>query len=247
LEQFWIKVETQTRNIILMSKILLTIVFLLTAHFMGFSQEDDAYHYHQTDTTEYIYMIIDGDTVSRQHIDLDEVVLLSKLKFKSKEDRRSYLILRRRTRKVYPYARLAADRLYTMNTRLESLETNREKRIYTKRIQNYIEGEFTDELKKLTRSEGRILVKLIHRQTGETAFDLIKDLRTGWRAFWYNTTASMFDISLKSEFRPDQVKEDFLIEDILQRSFQEGVLDLQLPAEPIDYFELADKWSSSSK
>ncbi len=230
-----------------MSKILLGILFFLSVHWVGFSQEDDAYHYHQTDTTEYIYMIIDGDTVSRQHIDLDEVVLLSKLKFKSKEDRRSYLILRRRTRKVYPYAKMAADRLYTMTHRLEKLESKRDKRIYTKRIQNYIEGEFTDELKKLTRSEGRILVKLIHRQTGETTYDLVKNLRTGWRAFWYNTTASMFDISLKTEFRPDEVKEDFLIEDILQRSFQEGILDLQLPAEPINYFDLADKWSGSSK
>lgn len=230
-----------------MSKILLGILFFLSVHWVGFSQEDDAYHYHQTDTTEYLYMIIDGDTVSRQHIDLDEVVLLSKLKFKSKEDRRSYLILRRRTRKVYPYAKMAADRLYTMTNRLEKLESKRDKRIYTKRIQNYIEGEFTDELKKLTRSEGRILVKLIHRQTGETTYDLVKSLRTGWRAFWYNTTASMFDISLKTEFRPDEVKEDFLIEDILQRSFQEGVLDLQLPAEPINYFDLADKWSGSSK
>ncbi len=218
--------------------------FLLLLTYNSIAQDDDEYRYHRNDTSEYIYMIIDGDTLPRQFIDLEEVFLLNKLKFDSATERRAYLILRRRTRKVYPYAKLAADRLYTMNTRLESLESKRDRRIYTKRIQKYIEEEFTDELKKLTRSEGRILVKLIHRQTGITVFDLVKDLRTGWRAFWYNTTASMFDISLKSEFQPETVKEDFLIEDILQRGFQEGVLELQHPATSLNYFDLKEKWMS---
>ncbi len=219
------------------------VLFFIFCFYIGTSQEDDAYRYIKTDSTEYIYMIIDGDTVARQFIDLEEVVLLSRLKFASAEDRRNYLILRRRTRKVYPYAKLASERLYTMNRRLETIESKSLKRTYTRRIQKYVEEEFTEELKKLSKSEGRILIKLIHRQTGETVFDLVKELRTGWRAFWYNTTASMFEISLKAEYLPREVKEDFLIEDILQRSFQEGVLDLQLPATPIDYFELSDHWS----
>ncbi|MEX0997949.1 MAG: DUF4294 domain-containing protein [Flavobacteriaceae bacterium] len=222
----------------------LSCLFLLLVSYISVAQDNDAYRYHKNDTTEYIYMIIDGDTLPRQFIDLEEVYLLNKLKFDSATERRAYLILRRRTRKVYPYAKLAADRLYTMNERLESLESNRDRRIYTRRIQKYIEEEFTDELKKLTRSEGRILVKLIHRQTGMTVYDLVKDLRTGWRAFWYNTSASMFDISLKSEFQPETVKEDFLIEDILQRGFQEGVLELQHPATPLNYFDLKEKWMS---
>jgi hypothetical protein len=60
-----------------------------------------------------------------------------------------------------------------------------------------------------------------------TAFELVKDLKSGWRAFWYNSTASIFDISLKEEYNPEQDKEDYLIEDILQRSFQSKVLDPQ--------------------
>lgn len=225
-----------------MTKIVcfLILYFLIVPQI--FAQNNEDYHYHKTDTTEYLYMIIEGDTLPRQFIDLEEVYLLNNLKFDSTEERRAYLILRRRTRKVYPYAKLASERLYIMNTRLESLESNKDRRIYTKRIQKYIEEEFTDELKKLTRSEGRILVKLIHRQTGMTVFELIKDLRTGWRAFWYNSTANMFDISLKSEFQPETVKEDFLIEDILQRAFQEGVLELQHPAKQLNYFDLKEKW-----
>ena len=123
-----------------------------------------------------------------------------------------------------------------------ALKRNRQKKRYTKKIQKYVEGEFSTELKKLTRTEGQILVKLIHRQTGQTAYELVKELRSGWRAFWYNTTASMFDISLKREFDPINVKEDYLIEDILQRSFQAGRLERQKPAMEFDFYDLTDKW-----
>ena len=188
------------------------------------------------------YLIIKGDSVPRTYIDLDEVMLLHKLKFDSKKDRIRYLILRRKTIKVYPYAKMAAERLDSMNTRLATLTRNRERKRYTKRIQKYIEGEFSEELKKMSRTEGQILVKLIHRQYVKTAFNLIKELRSGWRAFWYNTTASMFDISLKREFDPLNEKEDYLIEDVLQRNFQSGRLERQDPAIEFDFYDLTNKW-----
>ena len=201
----------------------------------------------EQDTTLVEYIIIEGDSVPHTSINLDEVILLHKLKFDSREDRIRYLILRRKTIKVYPYAKLAAERLESMNARMATLTKNRDKKRYTKRVQKYIEGEFSDELKKLTRTEGQILVKLIHRQTGTTAFDLIKELRSGWRAFWYNTTASMFDISLKREFDPWNEKEDYLIEDILQRNFQSGQLERQKSSIPFNFFELTDKWMNSEQ
>jgi len=188
------------------------------------------------------YLIIEGDSVPRMAIDLDEVKLLHKLKFDDRKDRMRYLILRRKTIKVFPYAKLAADRLDSMNMRLATLKKNRERKRYTKRIQKYIEGEFSEELKKMSRTEGQILVKLIHRQTGTTAFDLIKELRNGLRAFMYNTTASMFDISLKREFDPLNEKEDYLIEDVLQRNFQSGRLEEQKSAVEFDFYDLTNKW-----
>lgn len=211
------------------------------------AQKDEKYVEVKTDSIETFYYIIKGDTIPREFIDLEEVVLLNKLSFNTKEDRRRYLILRRKTRKVYPYAKLAAERLNSMYAELENLEKKRDRRKYTKRIQKYIEGEFSEKLKKLTRTEGQILVKLIHRQTGITAFDLVKDLRTGWKAFWYNATANMFDISIKQEYQPLEVKEDYLIEDILERSFQNNRLERQKPAFPIDYFELSSHWNKKTK
>jgi|SRR5690554_4275427 len=198
---------------------------------------------HKRDSTAIFYYIVEGDTIARDMINLDEVILMEKLHFKSEEERRLYLILRRRTLKVYPYAKLAAERLVTMKERLETLKKNRDKRIYAKRVQKYVEEELSDELKKFTRSEGQILVKLIHRQTGITAFDMVKELRTGWKAFWYNVTANVFEISLKEEFKPFEVEEDYLIEDILERAFQEYILERQDPATAVDFLDLKAHWN----
>lgn len=225
-----------------------TLIYICMLFIFPFSYgqtESDTLH-KQKDTSEVMYYFIEGDTIAREMIDLDEVILLEKLHFKTTEDRRQYIILRRKTRKVYPYAKMASERLTTMTERLKTLERKSDRKRYTKRVQKYVEGEFSESLKKLTRTEGQILVKLIDRQTGRTAFDLVKELRTGWRAFWYNTTASLFEISLKEEYRPFDVKEDYLIEDILERSFQDDILVRQKPAIPIDYLDLNLHWNKKS-
>jgi len=185
------------------------------------------------------YIVFEGDTLL---IELNEVLLLKKLKFKTSYDRRYYYWFRKKTLKAYPYAKLAANRLDVLNERLDKIKSKRRKRKYTKRIQKYLEGELTEQLKKLTRTEGRILIKLVHRQTGDTSFNLIKNLRSGWKAFWYNTTASLFKLSLKDEYDPINNKEDYLIEDILQRAFVDGILEEQPSKLDFDYLELTEKW-----
>ncbi|MBO3116470.1 DUF4294 domain-containing protein [Winogradskyella sp. DF17] len=197
----------------------------------------------EQDSTKVEYIIIEGDSIPRRSIDLDEVILLPDLSFDNRDARIRYLILKRKTLKVYPYAKLAAERLEALQERLATLTRKRDKKKYAKVIQKYIEEEFSAELKKLTKTEGQILVKLIHRQTGKTTFSLIKELRSGWRAFWYNNTASLFDISLKREFSPINVLEDYLIEDILQRAFQNERLERQNPAFDIDFYACVNKWA----
>lgn len=199
------------------------------------------------DSTQVEYIIIEGDSIPRTAIDLDEVYVLPDLEFENKAARIRYIVLRRKTLKVYPYAKLAAERLEALQKRLNELERKRDKKRYAKIIQKYIEDEFSAELKKLTKTEGQILVKLIHRQTGKTTFQLIKELRSGWRAFWFNNTASLFDISLKKEFIPIEEEEDYLIEDILQRAFQNEQLERQNPAFDIDYYDCVNKWTKPSK
>lgn len=196
----------------------------------------------RNDSISDYYIVMEGDSIVRKSIDLDEVLIFNQIHFTDKKERVQYLILRRKTLKVYPYAKMAADRLQELNTRLELLGKKRQQKKYTKQVQKYLEEEFSEELKKLTRTEGQILVKLIHRQTGITTFDLIKNLRSGWRAFWFNNTAKLFDISLKEEFNPMEVKEDYFIEDILQRNFQNGLLERQPSVLEFDFLEVVARW-----
>lgn len=215
-----------------MKKILYLYILLFSA--LSFSQIKDTLPNFNDD----YFLIKDGDSLV---IQLNEVTVLPKHKFKSKEDVNYYYWFRKKVFKAYPYAKIAAERLDTLNARLSRIKSKSKRRKYTKKIQKYVEGEFTDQIKKMTRTEGRILIKLIHRQTGNTAFENIKELRSGWRAFWYNTTANLFKLSLKDKYNPEKVNEDYLIEDILQRAFMDDKLVSQPSKLNFDFFQIAAK------
>ena len=185
-----------------------------------------------------IIFVNPGDTAV---VKLNEFMLLPKRKFKSQKDIRYYFWFKRKVFKVYPFAKLASQRLDVLNTRLSKITSKRKRKKYIKQIQDYMEGEISDQMKKLTNTEGRILIKLIHRQTGKTAFQNIKVLRSGWNAFWYNTTANVFKLSLKDEYRPGSENEDFLIEEILQRAFLDDELEPQKSKLEFDFQEIAVK------
>ena len=144
---------------------------------------------------------------------------------------------------AYPYAKLTAEKLEQLNSELARIKKKRKRKKHIKKVQKYLEGEFTNQLKKLTTTEGQILVKLIHRQTGIATHQLIKSLRNGWKAFWYQRTAKLFHIDLKAKYNPDAVKDDYLIEDILQRFFAKGVLTEQEKQLDFDYYKLTKKWA----
>ena len=170
------------------------------------------------------------------------MIVLDRRKFKSENERRYYYWYYKKVHKAYPFAQIAADTLLVINEELEGIKSNRKRKKKIKEIQKFMEGEFSDQLKKLTKTEGRILIKLVHRQTGQTMFDLIKEYRSGWKAFWYNSTATMFRLSLKDEYQPDIEGLDFIVEDILQRSFISGSLEKQETKLDLDYFELIQIW-----
>ena len=147
------------------------------------------------DNDENTFLMLEGDSIPTYGIPLKEVVIFQPLEFESYNDLKNYIILRRKTFKVYPYAKLAADRLIILNDRLIKITGKRKRKKYIKMLEKFIYKEFENELKKFTRSEGKILIKLVNRQTGNTAYDLIKELRTGFKALLYQTTASFFKLS----------------------------------------------------
>jgi hypothetical protein len=178
-------------------------------------------------------------------VPLEEVVV-HRHKWNAAE-KKEFQLLQNRVYKVYPLAKIAADRLTVLNKNMDKMKTNREKKKYFKIVEDYMENEFTGQLKKLSRKQGQILVKLIHRQTGYTTFELIKDYNSGWKAFWSNNTARLFDINLKTKYAPYEVNEDFLIETILDRAFVRGSLVNQKPANPLDIDELYDYWEKKAQ
>ena len=182
-----------------------------------------------SDTIEYIK---DSDTI--REIIIEEVTISDENTIKlTKAEREQIKLLEFRVRVVYPYAKLTAEKLTQINATMAKLKSQKEKRKYFKLVEKYLNEEFEPKLKKLSRKQGQILVKLINRQTGQTTFDLIKDYKSGWKAFWSNNTAKLFNIDLKKSYDPMEVPEDFYIESYLQRAFDEGRLVKQEAKKPI--------------
>jgi hypothetical protein len=191
------------------------------------------------------YVLTEQDSILSDTIELPEIII-SKEKL-DPEAQKQFLILQNRVYKVYPYAKLGADRLTALNRGMARLQTNREKKKYFKIVEDYLNNEFEARLKKLSRKQGQILVKLVHRQTGITTYELIRTLKSGFKAFVSNTTANLFDISLKTEYKPFESNEDYLIETILLRGFESGRLVNQKPANPVNYDELMNHWQAKAK
>ncbi|MEN9875582.1 MAG: hypothetical protein RLZZ529_579 [Bacteroidota bacterium] len=187
-------------------------------------------------------LTVENDTILNDTIELPEIIVRKeKLDI---EARKQFQLLQNRVLKVYPYAKITAERLTALNRGMANLKTEKEKKKYFKIVENYLTNEFEAKLKKLSRKQGQILVKLIHRQTGTTTYDLITNLKSGWKAFWSNVTAKLFDINLKTKYDPYQNNEDYLIESILVFAFETGRLQNQPPAIKVDFDNLSTVWQA---
>ena len=199
------------------------LIFILPIFFITRSISQNK-KYDDTD----LLIMVEGDSIATKSIDLKEITIYSPLNFKSIDDQIRYYTLKRKTLKVYPYALLASKRLEKLNSRLSLIKTRDQKKKYARVVERFMEKEFSNELKKLTRSEGQILIKLIYRETGLTVYKLVKKLRNGFRAFSYNSLAKIFHISIKTQYNPTINDEDAIIEDILNRAYADKSIKLSL-------------------
>ena len=171
--------------------------------------------------------VINGDTIP--WVFLDEILVMDKPTFTDVEARKRYLLLRRRVLKVYPYAKAAGERLDSLNMRIAKEKSARKRAKYTKQYQKFLEERFEAELRKLTRSEGQILCKLVYRETDQTVFKLIRQYRNWFTAVGWSVTGSWYDINIRKEYDPKGDDEDALIERILLLSFAMGELKERVP------------------
>lgn len=114
----------------------------------------------------------------------------------------AYYRLRFNVIKVYPYARLAAVKLNEMNTKLASLPNERERKRYRNQVEEQVRKDFEDQVKKLSINQGNVLIKLIDRETGQSSFALIKELKGTFNAFFAQGLAKLFGHDLNDRYDP---------------------------------------------
>jgi len=152
-----------------------------------------------------------GDTVLI--VNLPEVPVYSIRIFDSRRDIRKIEKLIYHVKKVYPYARLAGIKLKEYEAILLKAKNDKERKKIMKQAEKEIEEQFGKDLRDLTFTQGKILIKLIDRETGETSFSLLQDLRGNFTAFFYQTFARLWGYNLKTKYDPKG--EDELIEAIV--------------------------------
>lgn len=169
----------------------------------------------QIKDTDSIYVargLVQGnDTLAM--IELEEVRVYEKKDFEYLYLKRRYRRLIYHVKKAYPYSKIAGSRLKALDDYLVTLESEKDRKEYINQAEKEIMDEFERDVKKLTITQGIILVKLIDRETGRTSYEVIKDLKGGFTAFFWQGIARLFGNNLKAEYDPEG--NDRIIEDIV--------------------------------
>lgn len=164
------------------------------------------------DSAKIMIGIIDnGDTII--HRNLKEVVVMPELDFRNPRQERKFHRYIEKVKKVYPYAKLAGEVLREYEPKYLALQDDRARRKMMKELEQQLLREYKDDIKKLTISEGRILLKLIDREARRTSYALIKEFRGGFSAFFWQSIARIFGGDLKVEYDP--YGEDKVLEHIV--------------------------------
>lgn len=155
--------------------------------------------------------IIDGDTVPVKY--LPYVTIVEERRFVSENERKRWERLKYNVKKVYPYAKLAGQLLDKYQVQLDTVQSERQRRKYFKQIEEELKAEFDDDLRSMTSTQGRILIKLIDRETGDSSYEIVQEFRGNLSAFFWQGLSRMFGQDLKSRYDP--YGEDAEIENII--------------------------------
>lgn len=143
------------------------------------------------------------------------VVIKPKLNLRTKRQKQAYDRLTYNVKKVWPYARLIKKVYRELTDSISKIPTEKEQKEFVKAQEKKLRAQFEDELVHLSITQGRILIKLVDRETGSTTYEVLKDLKGGFNAFLFQGIARLFGSNLKSEY--DATLEDRMIEDIIIR------------------------------
>lgn len=157
--------------------------------------------------------VYQGDTIPMQYLDV--VTISGYVCPLSEAEKRKYKKLIKNVKVVYPYAKQAGKLLDRYTIVLQQAKNDSQRKKIMKQAEKEIENKFGPSLKKLNRSQGKILIRLIDRETGSDSYALVKELRGGFRAAFYQTLGKLFGYNLRTKYDPENNSEDRIIERII--------------------------------
>ena len=186
-------------------------IFFILLSFSSFSQTGDDVIV-PTDKPKVLYKVwaevVNGDTIPS--IRCQDIWIYADYAYKNRKQYEAWTRTKYNVKKVYPYAILAAAKLKEYNRILEKMPNEATRKAYMKTVEKELKAEFEAPLKDLTITQGKILLKLIDRETGNSSYELVKDLRGGFQAFMWQSVARLFGSNMKDEYDP--TGEDVMIE-----------------------------------
>ena len=136
------------------------------------------------------------------------------LKFKNKKEQDFYWRTVRDVRKTLPYAKLICETLIETYEYIETFPTQKEREKYLKEMESAIFEQYKPVLKKFTKGQAKVLVKLIQRETNQSGYDIVKAFLGSFRATFWQGFGRLFGVNLKGKFQPEKTREDAIIEQV---------------------------------
>ena len=162
-----------------------------------------------------------GDTT--MWIVMNPIIVYPNERFRNKKDEEFYWKTVRDVKKTLPYAKLINRTLQETYEYLQTFETKKEKDAYLKTFEKQLYAQYKPIMKKFTKNQGKIMIKLVNRETNQNSYSIVKAFMGTFRAGFWQTFGRFFGVNLKAEYRPQKDKNDALIERICVR-VEQGLL-----------------------
>lgn len=164
----------------------------------------------------YLLQKVERDGLTMPEVEIKEVTILATGRPARRNDYRKYERLIFNLKKVYPYALMVREKLMKVNQDIENISGERQRKEYLKNVEKEVFAEYEDDIRNMTISQGRLLIKLIDRETQNTSYELIREYRGKVPAFFWQGVARIFGTNLKEEYDPygDDVIIEFMIREI---------------------------------
>jgi hypothetical protein len=164
------------------------------------------YHFIEPETGDTLMMLV-----------FNPIIKYPAERFRNKEDEKFYWKTVRDVKKTLPYAKLMSSTLLETYEYLDTYQTEKEKQAYLKRFEKELFAQYKPQMKKLTKNQGKMLIKLISRETNQSSYSILKAFLGTFRAGFWQTFSQFFGASLKTGYHPNKDKKDAMIERICVR------------------------------